>query len=33
CRSRPISYQHQLPLSANLLYQLDEMVGVITSQP
>ncbi|UJR32098.1 hypothetical protein I4U23_019566 [Adineta vaga] len=29
CRSRPISDRHQLPLSANLLYQVDEMVGVI----
>ncbi|CAF2050695.1 unnamed protein product [Rotaria magnacalcarata] len=33
CRSRPISHRHQLPLSANLLYQLDEMVGVIIPQP
>ncbi|CAF3168699.1 unnamed protein product [Rotaria socialis] len=33
CRSRPISRRHQLPLSANLLYQLDEMVGVIIPQP
>ncbi|CAF0905716.1 unnamed protein product [Rotaria sordida] len=33
CQSRPISHRHQLPLSANLLYQVDEMVGVITSQP
>lgn len=28
CRSRPFSTRHQLPLSANLLYQLDEMVGL-----
>ncbi|CAF1177460.1 unnamed protein product [Adineta steineri] len=32
CRSRPMSDRHQLPLSANLLYQLDEMVGVIATQ-
>jgi len=30
CRSRPISDRYQLPLSANLLYQVDEMVGIIT---
>lgn len=30
CRSRPISDRHQLPLSANLLYQVDEMVGVLS---
>jgi len=31
CRSRPLSTRHQLPLSANLLYQVDEMVGLIVS--
>ena len=30
CRSRPKSDRHQLPLSANLLYQVDEMVGLLT---
>jgi mannosidase alpha-like ER degradation enhancer 1 len=29
CRSRPKSDRHQLPLSANLLYQVDEMVGLL----
>ena len=31
CRSRPLSSRHQLPMSANLLYQVDEMVGLIVS--